>query len=156
MTIFWDESTKIFHLQAGDSSYVMQVVHEGFLAHLYWGRKIEDYRFANPLQFVDRAFSGNPYPSSDRTFSLDTLPQEFPVYGTTDYRAPIVHVQLENGTTITDFRYCSHQIYIGEAQIAVPLFLISSLGIMDNTAIMSWDSAVTGRKPSITLKKLRT
>ncbi|NPC91712.1 alpha-galactosidase [Bacillus sp. WMMC1349] len=114
MSIEFTASTKTFHLKAGNTSYVMQIVNEGFLAHLYWGRKVSDYRFANHLQFKDRGFSGNPYPSQDRTFSLDTLPQEFPVYGTTDYRAPIVQAQLENGTTITDFRYDSHQIISGK------------------------------------------
>ncbi|MCP3762366.1 alpha-galactosidase [Domibacillus sp. A3M-37] len=117
MSIHYIESTKTFHLQAGNTSYVMQVVNDGFLAHLYWGRKVSDYRFANYLQYADRGFSGNPYPSEDRTFSLDTLPQEFPVYGTTDYRAPIVQVQLENGTTITDFRYDSHQIVNGKPSL---------------------------------------
>ena len=114
MGIFYEEATKTFHLQAGDSSYVMQVVDNGFLAHLYWGRKVEKYQSTNRQPIVSRSFSGNPSSAIDRGLSLDTLPQEFPVYGTTDYRAPIVQVQLENGTTITDFRYDSHRIFPGK------------------------------------------
>lgn len=114
MTIYFDEAVKAFHLQAGDSSYVMQVVDKGFLMQVYWGKKIQDYQFANRFQFTDRSFSANPQPAKDRTFSLDTLPQEFPVYGTSDYRTPVVQVQLENGTTITDFRYQSYRIVKGK------------------------------------------
>lgn len=117
MPIYFNNQTNTFHLQAGNASYVMQVLDGGFLAHVYWGRRVSSYDFANPIQFMDRGFSGNPYPSQDRTFSLDTLPQEFPVYGTTDYRSPAIQLQLENGTTITDFRYESHHIFAGKPKL---------------------------------------
>ncbi|MET1030378.1 alpha-galactosidase [Domibacillus tundrae] len=140
MTIYYHDSQKTFHLQAGDSSYVMQVVNKGFLTHLYWGKKIKEYRFANRLQFTDRAFSGNPHPSENRTFSLDTLPQEFPVYGTTDYRAPIVQVQLENGTTITDFRYDSHRIFKGKPELeGLPSTYIEEEAEAETLEIMLYD-----------------
>ncbi|MBD1380316.1 alpha-galactosidase [Metabacillus arenae] len=114
MAIIFEEKQNIFHLQANDTSYVMQIIRDGYLSHLYWGRKINQYNHSNKLQFVDRAFSGNPYPSIDRTFSLDTLPQEYPGYGNTDYRNPAYQLQLDNGTTVTDLRYKSHVIYKGK------------------------------------------
>lgn len=116
MGIQFDSVTQTFHLQAGNTSYVMQV-RSGYLVHLYWGRKIRSFSGTNTLQFLDRAFSGNPYPSKDRTFSLDTLPQEYPSYGATDFRVPAYQVQLENGTTVTDLRYQSHQIVQGKPSL---------------------------------------
>jgi alpha-galactosidase len=113
MAIQFDAEKKLFHLQAKDTSYVMEIVRDGYLLHLYWGRKINEYNHSNHIQLVDRGFSGNPY-KEDRTFSLDTLPQEYPQYGNTDYRKPAYQVQLENGSTITDLRYHSHTIFKGK------------------------------------------
>ena len=53
---------------------------------------------------VDREFSGNPYEAgTDKTFSLDTLPQEYTAYGNGDYRI--------NGLTVLE--EC-HYMYHGE------------------------------------------
>ncbi len=43
MPIVYDKSRKNFHLQAGDTSYIMQIVKEKYLVHLYWGRRISSY-----------------------------------------------------------------------------------------------------------------
>lgn len=116
MSITFHPADRTFHLQAHDSSYVIQIIREGYLAHLYFGKKIKQYRHSNPLRFVDRPFSPNPYPS-DRTFSLDTLPQEYPAYGNTDFRTPAYQVQLKNGSTVTDLRYKTHRIFAGKPKL---------------------------------------
>ena len=38
------------------------------------------------------------------------MKQERPVYGTTDYRAPMVEVLQSNGSRISDFVYVSHEV----------------------------------------------
>ena len=117
MPIYYDPSEKIFHLQGGDMSYCLQIIRDGYLAHLYWGKKIDKFRGSNPIRFVKRTFSPNPDPS-DRSFSLDTLPQEYPGYGTSDFRAPAYQIQLKNGSTIADLRYRSHTIFKGKPKLA--------------------------------------
>jgi len=115
MGIQYHAKDQTFHLKAKDTSYVLGIVKGGYLAHLYWGKGISTYRHSNYLQFMDRGFSGNPYQyKEDRTFSLDTLPQEYPQYGNTDFRKPAYQIQLENGSTITDLRYVSHTISKGK------------------------------------------
>ncbi|MFP9129387.1 alpha-galactosidase [Niallia sp. BSM11] len=115
MGILFDSNRKIFHMQARNTSYVMEIARDGYLLHLYWGRKVKEYRHSNFLQLMDRGFSGNPYQhKEDRTFSLDTLPLEYPQYGNSDFRKPSYQIQLENGSTITDLRYQSHLIYKGK------------------------------------------
>lgn len=115
MAIKFDEKNKVFHLQAKDTSYVMEIVRDGYLLHQYWGRKINEFHHSNEIQLVDRGFSGNPYAhKEDRTFSLDTLPQEYPQYGNTDFRKPAYQIQLENGSTVSDLKYHSHQIVKGK------------------------------------------
>ncbi|SDY30990.1 alpha-galactosidase [Evansella caseinilytica] len=116
MSINFCEKTQTFHLTAKNMSYLMQIVNDGYLAHLYWGRKINEYNHSNELRYADRAFSGNPK-AEDRTFSLDTLPQEYPAFGHTDYRSPAYHIQLENGTTVTDLRYDSFNISKGKPRL---------------------------------------
>ena len=113
MPIYFDEDKRLFHLQAGDCSYVLQIVREGYLKHAYWGSKLRSYHGSNLVPGMDRSFAPNP-DTWDRTFSLDVLPQEYPAYGNTDFRTPAYQVQLENGSTITDLRYKSHVIYAGK------------------------------------------
>ncbi len=113
MGIFYDDSKKVFHLQAVDTSYVFQVYKNGYLAHLYWGRKIRSVNPDNLLVLMDRSFSPN-HDLQDKSYSLDTLPQEYPSYGNTDLRTPAYSIQLENGSTITDLRYVSHRIIKGK------------------------------------------
>lgn len=70
------------------------------------------------LHRKDVGFSGNPYEAGeDRTFSLDTLPQEFPSYGVGDYRNNCVGVCQADGTRAADFRYVSWEIREGAHKI---------------------------------------
>lgn len=116
MGITYDERQRVFLLQGKDTSYCLQIVKEDYVAHVYWGKKIKSYDGSNPIRFVKRTFSPNPVPA-DRTFSLDTLPGEYPSYGNTDFRSPAFQIQLENGSTITDLRYKKHRIYAGKPKL---------------------------------------
>lgn len=118
MTIHYDASTRIFHLSTKGTSYAMQITEQGALAHLYWGRNVRTSVSLNKLfRSVERAsFSPNPYPE-DRSLSFDTMPQEFPAFGTGDYRQPAYQVQLENGTTVTELVYRSHRIVAGKPSL---------------------------------------
>ena len=80
MPVIYDDSKKIFHLQSGNASYVMQVVKDKYLAHLYWGKRLSAYHGSRAIIWKDRGFAPNP-DDKDRTFSLDTLPQEYPQTG---------------------------------------------------------------------------
>lgn len=117
MSIIYDENTRTFHLKPGNSSYILQVHDENYLVHLYWGRKLKSFN-VNELSYTKRrgSFSPNPDPDNE-SLSLDTLPQEYPGYGTSDFRVPAYEVQLENGSTITDLRYDSHKITKGKPKL---------------------------------------
>lgn len=111
--ISFDDKTGIFQLNTKNMSYVIQVYRDNYLAHIYWGRTVKSYRGSNALRFKDRAFSPNP-DNDDRDFSLDTLPQEYPAFGNTDFRLPAFQVECLNGSTITDLRYKDYKIYKGK------------------------------------------
>ncbi len=106
----------LFHLQGKETSYVMQVLEGGYLAHLYYGKRINEYRGSNKILYMDRGFAPNPTPSN-RTFSLDTIPQEYQAFGNGDFRIPAYQVKLENGTRITDLRFHGYRVYQGKSPL---------------------------------------
>ncbi|MBD7969914.1 alpha-galactosidase [Paenibacillus gallinarum] len=144
MGIHYNSENKTFHLRAKGTSYVMGVLRDGYLAHYYWGRGVSDYRHSNAIQYVDRGFSGNPYDHRhDRTFSLDTLPQEYPQYGNTDFRKPAYQVQLDNGSTITDLRYVDHKIIKGKTPLeGLPSTYVEKEDEAETLEIMMEDSLI--------------
>ena len=114
MGIIYCEKDRIFTLQTKNTTYQMQVDRYGFLLHLYYGKKTDtcmDYL----LTYYDRGFSGNPYDAGeDRTYSMDTLPQEFPCYGNGDFRSTAFAVENTDGSMSCDLRYKSHKIFDGK------------------------------------------
>jgi len=117
MSIIYDNNTKSFHLIAKNTSYILQIHEDGYLSHLYFGRKLRNFNCNNLLALKERcSFSPNPNPCNS-ILSLDTLPQEYPSYGTSDFRTPAYSIQLDNGTTITDLRYESHKITNGKPKL---------------------------------------
>jgi len=116
MGIVFSPATKSFHIQARDTSLVLQVVRDKYLASRYWGRRLERWNDSSELTFLDRPFVPNPFPD-DRTFSLDTLPQEYPAFGNTDFRSPAFQVRQEDGSTVTDLAYQSYRIVEGKPEL---------------------------------------
>lgn len=114
MGILYDKQKKTITLHTKNTTYQMQIDRYGFLLHLYYGKRAEgcmDYL----LTFYDRGFSGNPYDAgNDKTYSMDSLPQEFPSLGTGDYRNPACIIKNADLTYCSDFRYVSHSIKDGK------------------------------------------
>ncbi|MNW39513.1 Alpha-galactosidase [compost metagenome] len=116
MPIIFDEDKQLFHLQSHRTSYIIQVFH-GYAAHVYFGSRIRHANLEGLLNLKERpSFSPNPIPEM-KTFSLDTLPQEYPQYGTSDYRNPAYQVKLANGTRTTELQYRSHRIFSGKPKL---------------------------------------
>lgn len=116
MSIKINEEKLLFHLQGKNTSYVMQVIRDGYLAHLYWGKRINKYRGSNKIAFMDRGFSPNP-DDKDRTFSIDTIPQEYQAFGNGDFRIPAYQVRINDGYRISDLRYKGYGLYKGKREL---------------------------------------
>lgn len=93
-----------FSLSNSRISYLMQVTEEGILAHLHFGSAIShpEY-FQSSHKRVLRSLS--PEFQDTHQFSLHDLPQEYPVFGSSDYRQPALHARNKDGNSIFDFRY---------------------------------------------------
>ena len=116
MSILVNKDKEIFHLQSKNTSYVIKVVNKDYLAHLYYGKKVNEYNESNKIIFLDRGFAPNPTPN-DRTFSLDTLPQEYPSFGKGDFRIPAYQVKMKNGSRISELKYFWYKISKGKRKL---------------------------------------
>lgn len=116
MSIVYDKENQVFHLQAGDTSYVMGVV-RGYLTHLYWGKRLNRYGASRRIIWKDRGFAPNP-DDLDRAFSLDTLPQEYPQTGNGDYRNCAYGILDEQGGRISNLIYEGYEILHGKEPLS--------------------------------------
>ncbi|WP_173915462.1 alpha-galactosidase [Halobacillus sp. Marseille-Q1614] len=114
MPIHFNETTKEFHLQNEGLSYIFTVMKNQQLGHLYYGKAIRHRdSFQHLFRTQSRAGMSNVF-EGDLTFSLDILKQEYPSYGTSDYREPAFQVLQEDGSRTTQFEYVSHEIFQGK------------------------------------------
>ncbi|MBM7663167.1 alpha-galactosidase [Bacillus mesophilus] len=117
MPIHYNEKTKEFHLQALDVSYIFTILPNNQLGHLYYGKQVRHREnFSHLLRYQSRGYTPAVY-EGNHEFSLDLTLQEFPAYGTTDYREPAYQILQENGSRITNFEYKTHTIYQGKPKL---------------------------------------
>jgi len=139
MPILMDEQNRIFTIHTKHSTCQMAVGQYGHLLHVYYGKRIPacdmaatdininnrtdagssnvdgavDLRYL--LTYYDRGFSGNPNDAGiDRTYSLDALPQEYPCFGTGDFRSTALQIRNADGVSSCDLRYQSARILDGK------------------------------------------
>ncbi len=117
MQIIFHEKTKTFHLYNHEISYIMTVLPGGQLGQLYFGKAVRDREdFSHLAEYSFRNMAS--YLSEDQdTVSLEHLKQEYPVYGTTDYREPAVEVFQTNGSRLSDLSYAGFLIIQGKPQL---------------------------------------
>ena len=116
MGIRFNEQNKLFNIESKNTSYILNVLETGHIAHLYWGRKIN----SNKIDYlIKKRQCGSFLADLDNIddFHLEAVPQEYPSYGNPDLRSPAVQIKLSNGTTVTDFRYYSHKIFKGKNKL---------------------------------------
>ncbi|MDO4338960.1 MAG: alpha-galactosidase [Eubacteriales bacterium] len=118
MGIIFNEKSGEFHLFNNEISYIMKILRNGQMGQLYFGKKVPvketyDYLVENRYRPVTAYVYENEY-----SFTLEHLRQEYPAYGTTDFRMPAVEIAQKNGSTITNFTYVSHKIYPGKPKLS--------------------------------------
>lgn len=101
-------------METANTTYQMMVGRSDYLLHLYYGKKAAG-EMQYLLRYTDRSFAGNPSDTgSDRTFSLDVLPQEYACYGNGDFRTTAFSMKDGAGVYGCDLRYQSHKIVPGK------------------------------------------
>ncbi len=116
--IIFHKETKTFHLYNEKISYILCVLENGHLGQLYFGKRLHDKAdFSYLVEKCGRPMTSYIY-EWDRTFSLEHIRQEYPVYGTTDYRHPAIELLQENGSRISEFQYDSYEIIDGKSKLS--------------------------------------
>jgi alpha-galactosidase len=114
LSIYFNEESRTFHLTNGKISYLMDVMQNEQLRHFYFGKAVrnrDNYDYLIEPAYRPMAcysFEG------DRSFSLEHEMQEYPSFGSGDFRKPAVQTQLKNGSRISDFRYDSYKVTPGK------------------------------------------
>lgn len=115
--IYVSKDAKEFHIMGKDFSYVFYILKNGQLGHLYYGKRLNPSNIYSQKAYYETYGNTCTVFENDESFSLDIIPQEYPSYGTSDYRQPAIEVIQEDGSHITDFKYDSYTIYEGKKQL---------------------------------------
>ena len=118
MAIRFHQASKEFHLYNAQISYIIKILENGQLGHVYYGKHITDKNdFGYLVEYASRDMA--PYPfEGNSTFSLEHLKQEYPTFGSGDTRYPAFELEREDGSRVVDFKYQGHDIYKGKKALA--------------------------------------
>lgn len=110
-------SNTSFYIETKNTSYQIKADKYGILKHVWYGEKTGcDMDYIN--EYPDVGFSGNIYDAdNDRTYSPDTLPQEYPAFGNGDYRICAVSAVHNDGSCSLDLRFRKYEIKQGKYSI---------------------------------------
>ena len=115
--IVFHKETKTFHLYNDKISYIMCVLENRHMGQIYFGKKIHDKKdFSYLVEKIERPMTSYVY-EGNKSFSLEHIRQEYPVYGTTDYRHPAIEILQKNGSRISEFKYDGYQILPGKPKL---------------------------------------
>ena len=114
--IAYNKQSGTFTLHTKHTTYQLAVHPTGVVQHVYYGPRLRDgCDLTGLLRYADRGFSPNPDEAgTDRTFSLDTTPQEYSTCGVGDFRLPSIEFELPSGSHTADLRYVRSRIWRGK------------------------------------------
>ena len=116
--INFNEKNREFHLQGKNFSYVFNVMQNGQLGQLYFGKKIRHREdFSHFFYKPEVGIGIIAHYEEDPGFSLEYFKQEYPSYGTTDFRKPAFEIEDENGSRVSNFVYKGYRIYKGKEKL---------------------------------------
>ena len=122
--IIQDDKKRLFTLQTRNTTYQLKADQNGVLLHTYYGPKVQGGDLSRLIRFADRGFSPNPNEvGNDRTYSLDTLPQEYSGSGAGDFRLSSLELELPDGSYVADLRYVDAKLQSGKYKLeGLPAF----------------------------------
>ncbi|WP_297211576.1 alpha-galactosidase [uncultured Flavonifractor sp.] len=119
-----ENEKRIFTLQTRNTTYQIKADENGVLLHTYYGPRLRGGDLSRLIRYADRGFSPNPNEvGNNRTYSLDTLPQEYSGSGAGDFRLPSLELELADGSHVADLRYVSYRQQRGKYDLeGLPAF----------------------------------
>ena len=115
MSITFDSEKRIFSVTTENSSYIMGIAADEILTHIYYGAKVENSPNVREIysDYISKSFSPS-YNKENPYISTAGIYQEYPTFGSADYRVPALKAEYEDGTNVTRLVYDSYRIYGGK------------------------------------------
>lgn len=119
MGIVVTEKNMVFHLQTKRTSYIMAVKNNKYLAHVYWGKRIQSPDISHVLLMRGTCFDVmEPIEKEgDEGCSLNYLRQEYPTGGDGDYRIPALEVEYADGSRSCPLHYKGYRLLEGKTPL---------------------------------------
>ena len=146
MAIKFNAKSKEFHLYNKEISYIIKILDNNELGNLYYGKRIHQkesfsYLFEGGIRpLAAYVFEGDTF------FSLQHTRQEYPSYGTTDFRYPAIEIKQENGSKITNFQFQSYNIFQGKKKLEqLPATYVENEKEAQTLEIILYDDLISTR-----------
>lgn len=127
-----------FYLETEHTSYVMRVLPNGTLQHVYYGKKVPREDFSHYQLFKNPPMSPELIVEGKGT-SLDTVPQEYSTFGRGDFRKPALVIETAEGRKVSELKVVSHTCISGRPSMEGLPNLDSNLQETETLSIMLQD-----------------
>lgn len=115
---------KYFHLYNKNISYVMYIMPNNELGHLYYGKNLGKLT-ASDLSYLafhdNRGAEITEFDPKLKDFSLADRMQEFPIFGSSDYREGAVEIKKGHEYLYPDFKFASYELSKGKKREKYPV-----------------------------------
>lgn len=118
MLISVSPNAETFHLRNRFFSYIMTVMENGQMENLYFGKAVHErpsFAYLHEEGLHGMSAFNAPEPSR---LCLSFARQEYPSYGTSDFRCPAFEIEQRNGSRISAFKFRSYEIIPGKPSLA--------------------------------------
>ncbi|MBP2057946.1 alpha-galactosidase [Lactobacillus colini] len=115
---------KYFNIYNDKISYIFYIMPNNQLGHLYYGASLGKLGIADLKYLSDhsnRSAEITEYDSELKDFSLGDRMQEYPVFGTSDYREGMLDLKLGQEIIYTDFKFNHYKVTHGKARKNYPV-----------------------------------
>ena len=116
MGIRFEQSKRVFRLETKNTTYAIGVTEDGYVGHMYYGKKIEGDISGDLLRVEEAPFIPAKNNREKCSF-LDTFPMEYSAGGTGDYRESCIEVRDTDGYTGCELKYKDYTIYQGKNKL---------------------------------------
>lgn len=115
MSVCYLENKRIFKLDTAETSYLIGILPDGHIGHIYYGRKLNHACGEHLLRVAEM-----PSPDISEGYKVNFLtnfPQEYSTGGVGDYRESCLELTNEFGQRGTELLYSSYRIIDGKPAI---------------------------------------
>lgn len=108
---------RLFTLETPHTSYILGLLGEDQLVHVYYGKKIRAPKSFDPWKKLPLFYLGQSPHRDDVPGFQEVTPYDFSTFGAPDLRLPTLHLRYADGVSAARFAYKEHKIYGGKPKL---------------------------------------